>query len=56
MPNKQPVVSINAVTGAETRYPTVKAASESTGVGSSQITKACLFGRKCHGYYWRKES
>lgn len=53
--NKQPVIRTDA-TGTETRYPSVKEAALSIGIGSSQITKACLFGRKCHGYYWRKES
>lgn len=53
MPNK-PVIRIDP-DGAETHYPSVKAASEATGIGMSQITTACLFGWKCHGFYWRKE-
>lgn len=53
MPNK-PVIRTDP-TGTETRYPSVKAASEANGIGMSQITTACLFEWECHGYFWRKE-
>ena len=53
MPN-EPVIRIDP-DGTETRYPSIKDASESTGIGMPQITRAYLFEWKCHGFYWQKE-
>lgn len=52
MPNK-PVIRIDP-DGTRTHYPSVKQAPEANGIGMSQISTACLFEWKCHGFYWRK--
>ena len=52
----KPVISTNADTGKETRYPSMKEAAAAIGVARSQISTACVTGYKSHGCYWRKES
>lgn len=56
MPNKPftPVISTDAITGTETRYPSMKEAAAAVGVCPAQISTACVTDNRCHGYYWRK--
>ena len=51
-----PVISTDAITGTETRYPSMKEAAAAIGINPAQISTACVSGLRCHGYYWRKES
>ena len=52
----KPVISTNADTGEETRYPSMKEAAAAISVAPAQISTACITGWKMHGCYWRKES
>ncbi len=56
MPNRPlvPVISTDVLTGAETRYPAVKAAAAAIGISPAQMSVACVSSGACHGYYWRK--